>query len=482
MSSSDDLHPHVEAISGALFSQLLRKSNGALALKGQDGRYAACNQSFAALFSASEEEICGKLDHELTSGESAKTLMRGDRLVVEQMISVTDEIDLAGDGDACATHLLIKFPVNDELAERLAVGLLILDVASPHQGFLDSYQGGDGTVEAELQRTLEELERSATTDPLTGVWNRRRLAEAIESERIRLNRFGHPVALLLIDIDHFKAINDNFGHSQGDLVLIELVARISAALRGGDSLARWGGEEFIVLCPNTGRAGAALLAERIRSAVATTPFQPIGPVTVSIGVGEAMVDEEWQGWFDRTDQALYSAKHGGRNRVELAEGEEFDTPEQVSSQFLQLAWRRSYDSGEALIDQQHRNLFHHTNQLLAALLSGRTPEQVATMADDLLNDIRRHFSDEEGIFSATGFPMAASHAALHRHLLGQAEQLLARFHTGETSLGELFQFLAHDVVARHILGADRQFFPYIGGSDGGADGAGPYSSGNRQLQ
>lgn len=161
---------------------------------------------------------------------------------------------------------------------------------------------------------------------------------------------------------------------------------------------------------------------------------------------------------------------GGRNQVQVAEApQRVGAGENVAADFLQLAWHPAYDSGHPLIDRQHRALFVDANNLLAATLSGRPTDEVASLIDVLVHDVVQHFRDEEVIFTAAGFPGAAEHAAIHRDLVARAVQLVERFHGGTLGIGELFQFLAHDVIARHMLGADREFFPYLGGG-GGASG------------
>jgi diguanylate cyclase (GGDEF)-like protein len=119
----------------------------------------------------------------------------------------------------------------------------------------------------------------------------------------------------MLDIDHFKAINDTFGHQAGDHVLIEIASRLRRSLRGNDMVARWGGEEFIVLVRDCALPDAGRLAENIRAAIAEVPFGPMGRITVSIGAAEARDNEDLQSWLSRADQALYRAKRAGRNEV-----------------------------------------------------------------------------------------------------------------------------------------------------------------------
>jgi len=168
-----------------------------------------------------------------------------------------------------------------------------------------------------LQRRLVE---QAITDPLTGAFNRRhmqeRLAEALESGRRR----PPPPSALVIDIDHFKRVNDDHGHKAGDAVLQGLVALIRKRARAVDLLFRMGGEEFALLLPDTPESDAFIVADNLRTAIAETPLVDGLSVTVSIGVGEARPGDTVESWIKDTDAALYAAKRAGRNTVRRRAG------------------------------------------------------------------------------------------------------------------------------------------------------------------
>jgi diguanylate cyclase (GGDEF)-like protein len=170
----------------------------------------------------------------------------------------------------------------------------------------------------ELQELNERLEEMATTDALTGASNRREFNGLVHTEVTRAHRYDQPLSLFILDIDHFKRVNDTFGHEIGDVVLVELADLLRAAMRGGDSLARWGGEEFVVLTPGVDGCGSLELAERMRAGVAAHVFPVAGRVTVSIGVAKYVAGDTANKLFSRADSALYAAKQGGRDRVELA--------------------------------------------------------------------------------------------------------------------------------------------------------------------
>lgn len=168
-----------------------------------------------------------------------------------------------------------------------------------------------------LQAANAELVHMATTDPLTGVLNRRHFHNVIEIEMARAQRHGQPVSLIMFDIDHFKQVNDTFGHQAGDQVLINLVNLTQSNLRLGDYLARWGGEEFVILLPYCPAQEAMNLAERLRDLFAHQPTLGVGTVTASYGVAQLQADERLNDWFKRMDNALYAAKAAGRNAVRL---------------------------------------------------------------------------------------------------------------------------------------------------------------------
>jgi diguanylate cyclase (GGDEF)-like protein len=170
------------------------------------------------------------------------------------------------------------------------------------------------------RRTLELAERRATTDPLTGLPNRGAADVALYRMAAHAGRTLTPLAAVLVDLDHFKAVNDRHGHAQGDRVLTAIAGALADGVRASDFVARYGGEEFIVLLPDTDRGGAAELAEKLRHAVQSAPVGAIGPITASLGVAalpEDAVDPD--AVVRMADGALYVAKSLGRNRVEQAE-------------------------------------------------------------------------------------------------------------------------------------------------------------------
>ncbi|GAA5217281.1 GGDEF domain-containing protein [Corallincola platygyrae] len=177
-------------------------------------------------------------------------------------------------------------------------------------------------LQQERRQLITELENMATTDALTGVSNRRAFIQCASEEINRSRRYEHPLSLLMIDIDHFKKVNDTFGHAMGDEVIKQVAQMIERDCRHNDRLARFGGEEFAVLLPESEICLAELTAERIRQRIESTEIIKEGQevrVTISVGVAElSATDQHIDRLLDVADKRLYQAKNNGRNRVETA--------------------------------------------------------------------------------------------------------------------------------------------------------------------
>ena len=182
------------------------------------------------------------------------------------------------------------------------------------------------------------LRGMAETDPLTGAYNRRFFQLQAQMAFEQWQRNKRPASVLLVDVDHFKRVNDKRGHAAGDLALKNLVDLITTRVRKVDTVCRYGGEEFAVLLPETNAEGAVFVAEEIRAKVEGSRLIKSDTITISIGVCELKGVEDTDQWVNLADAALYRAKKSGRNRVELATAA--DTPAQVSSLEKELPeWR-----------------------------------------------------------------------------------------------------------------------------------------------
>lgn len=168
---------------------------------------------------------------------------------------------------------------------------------------------------SDRKRLEAELWRLATTDVLTGAFNRRHLLEAMETETHRTRRHARPLSFIMFDLDHFKRINDMFGHGRGDAVLVEVAKLVQERIRQSDLFARWGGEEFIVLTPETSLSQALTLAETLRSGLHQLVVEEINGITASFGVTEYRPNETLDDCLKRVDDLVYQAKNNGRDHI-----------------------------------------------------------------------------------------------------------------------------------------------------------------------
>lgn len=173
-----------------------------------------------------------------------------------------------------------------------------------------------------LNIILQEKNARLMQDALTGISNRLAYEERLQQEFKRWNRFGNPVTFLIWDIDHFKKINDQYGHAMGDIVLRGVARQLASRIRGTDFVARFGGEEFVMLLPGADIEAASQLANQIRISIAECEFANAEiriPVTISCGLASFQPGDSTQSVFERADHALYQSKHAGRNRCTAGE-------------------------------------------------------------------------------------------------------------------------------------------------------------------
>jgi diguanylate cyclase (GGDEF)-like protein len=167
----------------------------------------------------------------------------------------------------------------------------------------------------------EEITRLSQEDHLTGLLNRRQITQLLDNEVRRALRYDATFSVIMMDIDNFKSVNDRFGHQAGDTVLKKIADVIRKGVRATDLIGRWGGEEFIILSPETDVAGSILLAEKMRSLLEANDFGKIGDITASFGVAAFNQSDDCETVIGRADAGLYAAKNGGKNRVEVVQTE-----------------------------------------------------------------------------------------------------------------------------------------------------------------
>ena len=276
--------------------------------------------------------------HRVTDWNRACEMLTG--ISAEQMVGTTNHwqafyrekrpcladlvIDSADRGNLAGLYTAAK---NSELLEEGIHAEVWLDAVGGARRYLSCdavpiYNRGKELVAVietlhdltERKKMEEALTRLATTDTLTGIYNRGKIEDSLRQEMARATRYGSPLAIILFDLDYFKKINDSLGHSIGDQVLKEVAVTVGRQIRETDVLGRWGGEEFMVLCPGTMADDAITIAEKLRQRVEELPLG----VTISCGLAGYRSGESMDTLINRADKALYAAKHAGRNLVRLA--------------------------------------------------------------------------------------------------------------------------------------------------------------------
>lgn len=307
------------------------------------------------------------------------------------------------------------------------------------------------------ERSDDSLRAVAMKDRLTGCWNRIHIEEIARQEMERLKRYGYPATLIMIDLDHFKAINDRYGHDAGDAALRSFSEVARQTVRATDVLGRWGGEEFVIILPSSSLFDALHMVERIRLALEQTVFAHGCRVTASFGISGCRATDSWSDWLARADKALYRAKHAGRNQAKV---EDLDLPAgpwpHDAPHVLQLPWRAEYEIGEPALDARRRALLTGLNALLAL---GREPgdrERLKSRIVELLQIVSAHFREEERILEAHGWREAGQHKGLHAQLFGRAEELLRLFAEERVGAAEVFHFVVYEFTMQHILIEDHK--------------------------
>jgi len=231
------------------------------------------------------------------------------------LLRIEDE-DAHGD-DAAAEPIVCAVPFGSRQLGKFALALTA--GTEPESSGIVSLVARELGGPLRIAALMDESQRLATTDPLTGLANRRALLSALQVEIAHARRHGLPLCFCLMDVDHFKSVNDTHGHAAGDQVLAAIGGLLRRGLRTPDVPARWGGEEFVVILKQTDGTGAMVAAERIRKAAEALIIHSSGkriPITVSIGVAEFSTEDSSEALIERADSAMYRAKVAGRNRVE----------------------------------------------------------------------------------------------------------------------------------------------------------------------
>lgn len=344
------------------------------------------------------------------------------------------------------------FPLHENI-----IGCIYLDVTKTRELELQLYQSNESLIKLaeKLQEKNKVLNDLAIRDELTGIYNRHFLDQRIAEEMKVADLEQRPLSMIFFDLDHFKRVNDIWGHPIGDEVLKQTANLANSIISEPEFLVRLGGEEFAIIMPDSDLHRALAVAESIRKAMENYKFPIVGHLTASFGVAERKAAEGFCCWYQRTDKAMYRAKEAGRNRVFCSD--EQDRP--ITSP-IKFEWKRDWESGNSKIDEEHRELVEQANQLITLSLSNTENDKIIKQVDFILDKIVEHFHDEEQILLKIGYPEYENHAEIHKCLLDKVFQFKEAYQNGELKLTELFSFIVNDLIVGHILNSDSDYFPY----------------------
>lgn len=399
-----------------------------------------------------------------------------------RFIRVNDEFSrvLGYEIDDIENRQIVEFVHPEDVSLTRAAASMISD-GNPLPHFINRYRTKDGDyrflqwksipyppyIIASARDITEafslslSLEKEFVTDSLTGAKNRK----AFEHEAHRLvNDFSSNAivsSLIMADIDHFKRVNDTFGHPVGDQVLVSFVEILNENCRTADCIARVGGEEFAILLPNTGSAGAFTVAENIRESVERFVFDGVGEVTVSLGVAELVPEDDLTRWYTRADTALYLAKNSGRNQTVTS-----DMLVQDDKQIEVMSWHVGFESGNAQIDLEHRALLRAGERLLEAFYRHDSAAESSRLHHlfELLGD---HFASEERILHDAGYLDLVAHREIHKSLLASAHFWKSLQKNGRIQSPAFYGFLINKVIGDHLFHDDAKFFGLFRHHDNG---------------
>jgi len=309
-------------------------------------------------------------------------------------------------------------------------------------------------VTAQNEKT-NELKRMANTDSLTSLYNRNYYDRHIYGLIERAELSDQPISMISLDLDHFKYVNDTWGHAAGDEVLKAAGQIIRETVRKSDIAVRIGGEEFLVVLPNTDAEAALAAARKIKENFEKFRHPTAGKVTASLGVAEKCRTESYEAWYRRADAGVYSAKRSGRNCVVYLE----KSPEGPETR-ERLVWDPAWNSGNRMIDDEHRMLLELGNEIIDLAGKEHSFEESLPLLDGVIAHVEEHFRHELQILARIGYPGYEEHGKIHTDLLEQIRFLRESYADTKIRSSVFFTFIVEDLILNHLIHEDKKYFIY----------------------
>ncbi len=300
-----------------------------------------------------------------------------------------------------------------------------------------------------------ELEKKFILDRFTGIYTREYFNLRVHEEFSQALRRNYSISMIYFDLDHFKKVNDTYGHAKGDQVLLAVVDCVKKIVRNEDVFSRWGGDEFILLLPHTKLLEVENLSNRIRLCIEELEISKRFGVTVSIGCSQWIPREYLESWFSRTDNALYISKNTGKNKVTV---NDHNTEKNI---LMKIGWDEALNSGHPVIDAEHQNLLNRCNAIIESSLSKSSFNDTLRNVDAFLYEIEQHFLNEIRILKKVNYPEVNEHIAIHDTLLERAKEIYEKTLHEDITPVELFAFLLDTILESHLRNDDVKYFKYL---------------------
>jgi diguanylate cyclase (GGDEF)-like protein/hemerythrin-like metal-binding protein len=302
----------------------------------------------------------------------------------------------------------------------------------------------------------KELSDLALIDRLTKLANRHYFEHDLEFLIAISKRNKSKISILIIDLDRFKLVNDTFGHLVGDDVLKQTAQILENSVRASDRVFRWGGEEFIVVTPDTDNKQATIVAEKICQSFRDAKFDVVGNITVSIGLASYDENENVDGWIKRADLALYQAKQSGRDKWVA-----WLDDEALPIHFSRFKWTAEFESGNPEIDNDHKLLAEYVNQLHDLIVEHYPIDTIHEFIVKTNKHIEAHFAKEEALLIKHKYNDYIEHRAIYQRMLAEYQIIVKKAINGDISLSALLSYLVEKVLIHHILDDDKPFFDVV---------------------
>lgn len=386
-----------------------------------------------------EEILVGKYD-ELSSDLNEKiALFHQDSIQVNLM------------GNSIKVEVIAFFDMNHGLIS----GIARFSEDALNYEFIREYIQYKKNLDSVVQEN-EQLRLLAYKDQLTQLYNRTFMEEQLNMQIEQVGRYGKDVSLILFDIDDFKVINDVYGHCLGDKVLKELSSRIKSHVRASDIVARWGGEEFLILLPETDVKVAEGIANKLCHLIGNHVFDCVGHVYISLGVTQLNTSDSFRTVLKRVDKALYHAKQHGKNQSVC-----FLNDDDIPFSTMIVSWHHSWECGHSIIDAQHKNLVDYANRIFKAMSEKQDVSSVIYLLSKMVQKTKHHFESEELILAQLGYSSFLHHKELHESLVVKAMNLHRDVTELQSYQSTYVSYIIEDVILKHMLHEDAKFYSLV---------------------